>query len=73
MRINKHLTLVSIYLSIGTLYSYAQDHRDVASINYWHVPITNNDSSKTKIQMLDVNFDFPIYKGSQNNNGVFNF
>jgi len=66
MKINKHLTLVSIYLSIGTLYSYAQDHRDVASINYWHVPITNNDSSKTKIQMLDVNFDFPIYKGSQN-------
>lgn len=66
MRIIRHLALATVALSGCTINLYAQQHRDMASINYWHVPITNQDSSKTKIQMVDVNFDFPIYKGNKN-------
>lgn len=57
--------LILLIILVSCVDLYAQQHRDVASLNYWNVPITNGDST-TRIQMVELNLDFPIYRGGRN-------
>ncbi len=56
------LLLISLISSVNL---YAQQHKDMASLNYWNIPIKNGDST-TRIRMVDMNLDFPLHQSSLN-------